>query len=132
MLAAICAAPMIYGEAGFLNGKKATCYPGFEKYLEGAEFTDEAVTVCDNFITGKGAGVSMIFGADTVIEVKNTSDRGVNIALMADGRSVCDIEPQQTIRIRTADRSVKFITFGGNATIDKLCLKMKMSNAKYN
>lgn len=77
-------------------------------------------------------GRSMIFGADTVIEVKNTSDRGVNIALMADGRSVCDIEPQQTIRIRTADRSVKFITFGGNATIDKLCLKMKMSNAKYN
>lgn len=66
MLAAICAAPMIYGEAGFLNGKKATCYPGFEKYLEGAEYTDESVLVCDNFITGKGAGVSMLFGAEIV------------------------------------------------------------------
>jgi len=66
MLAAICAAPMIYGEAGFLKGKKATCYPGFEKYLEGAEHTDDAVTVCDNFITGKGAGVSMLFGSEIV------------------------------------------------------------------
>ena len=36
-LAAICAAPMVYGSLGLLKGKKATCYPGFDKYLEGAE-----------------------------------------------------------------------------------------------
>ncbi|GAO31316.1 DJ-1 family glyoxalase III [Geofilum rubicundum] len=35
-LAAICAAPMILGEMHLLNGKKATCYPGFEKHLYGA------------------------------------------------------------------------------------------------
>ena len=28
-LAAICAAPMVYGKRGLLKGKKATCYPGF-------------------------------------------------------------------------------------------------------
>ena len=33
-LAAICAAPMVYGKRGLLKGKKATCYPGFDKYLE--------------------------------------------------------------------------------------------------
>ena len=36
-MAAICAAPLVYGRRGLLNGKKATCYPGFEQYLEGAE-----------------------------------------------------------------------------------------------
>ena len=33
-LAAICAAPMVYGKRGLLEGRDATCYPGFEKYLE--------------------------------------------------------------------------------------------------
>ena len=37
-MAAICAAPMVYGKRGLLKGKKATCYPGFDKYLEGAGF----------------------------------------------------------------------------------------------
>ena len=42
-LAAICAAPMVYGKRGLLKGKKATCYPGFDKYLEGAEYTGNMV-----------------------------------------------------------------------------------------
>ena len=32
-LSAICAAPLVYGKRGLLKGKKATCYPGFDKYL---------------------------------------------------------------------------------------------------
>ena len=36
-IAAICAAPMVLGKLGLLKGKKATCYPSFEQYLEGAE-----------------------------------------------------------------------------------------------
>ena len=38
-LAAICAAPLVLGNRGLLQGKKATCYPGFETYLQGAEYT---------------------------------------------------------------------------------------------
>ena len=38
-LAAICASPMILGKRGILSGKRATCFPGFEKYLTGADFT---------------------------------------------------------------------------------------------
>ena len=34
-LSAICAAPLVYGKRGLLKGKKATCYPGFDKYLDG-------------------------------------------------------------------------------------------------
>ena len=37
VVAAICAAPMVLGRLGLLEGKKATCYPGFEEHLLGAE-----------------------------------------------------------------------------------------------
>ncbi len=53
-LAAICAAPMVYGQMGLLSGLRATCYPGFEDKLTGAEATGELV-VCDGqFFLGKG------------------------------------------------------------------------------
>ena len=61
-IAAICAAPMVYGKRGLLKGKKATCYPGFDKYLEGAEYTGNMVEVVDNFILGKGPGAAPAFG----------------------------------------------------------------------
>ena len=52
LLAAICAAPLVYGRLGLLNGKNATCYPGFEQELKGANCLKKTV-VCDkNFITG--------------------------------------------------------------------------------
>ena len=53
-IGAICAAPMVLGSLGLLKGRKATCYPGFEKYLEGAEYTAELFTIDGNIITGEG------------------------------------------------------------------------------
>lgn len=53
-IGAICAAPMVLGSLGLLKGRKATCSPGFEKYLEGAEYTAELFTVDGNIITGEG------------------------------------------------------------------------------
>lgn len=61
-LAAICAAPMVYGSLGLLKGKKATCYPGFDKYLEGAEYTGKLVEHDGQFFTGKGAGAAFALG----------------------------------------------------------------------
>ena len=59
---AICAAPSVLGHKNLLDGKKATCFPGFEKDLYGAEVTGEPA-VCDGkFITGKGAGAAVEFG----------------------------------------------------------------------
>jgi len=61
-IAAICAAPMVFGTMGLLKGKRATCYPGFEKYLEGATLeTDKAVVVDGNIITGRGPGLTFDF-----------------------------------------------------------------------
>ena len=60
-LAAICAAPLVFGNRGLLQGKKATCYPGFDTYLTGAEYTAALVEVDGNYITGKGPGAAMDF-----------------------------------------------------------------------
>ena len=54
LVAAICAAPLVFGSLGIVKGKRATCYPGFEKYLEGAEYTHELYTVDGNVVTGEG------------------------------------------------------------------------------
>ncbi len=66
LMAAICAAPMVLGEAGVLQGKTAVCYPGFEEHLKGATVSEELYTVSGNAICAKGAGASMIFGAKIV------------------------------------------------------------------
>ena len=53
-LAAICAAPMVYGQMGLLDGLDATCYPGFEGTLLGATPTGELVVHDGQFFLGKG------------------------------------------------------------------------------
>ena len=61
-IAAICAAPSVLGKKGFLKGKKATCYPGFEKFLyERADVTEKCVRD-GKIITAAGAGVALDFG----------------------------------------------------------------------
>lgn len=61
VVAAICAAPMIPGKRGLLKGKRATCYPGFEEYLEGAVVTGGRVEVDGNMITACGMGAALEF-----------------------------------------------------------------------
>ena len=61
-MAAICAAPMVLGRVGILQGRKATCYPGCEGDLFGAEYTAAAVEKDNNVITACGPGASFDFG----------------------------------------------------------------------
>ena len=61
-VAAICAAPSVLGGLGLLKGEKATCYPGFEDKLEGADCVDEPVVVSGKMITSRGAGTAHLFG----------------------------------------------------------------------
>ena len=67
-IAAICAAPMILGAKGYLDGKPATIYPGMEEYLGAALPKAESAVKADNIITGRGPGCSMDF-ALKLIEV---------------------------------------------------------------
>lgn len=76
-LAAICAAPLVYGQLGLLKGKRATCYPGFEEELLEANTTLNPVEVDGHFITSRGLGTAVEF-ALTIIEVllgKEESER---------------------------------------------------------
>jgi 4-methyl-5(b-hydroxyethyl)-thiazole monophosphate biosynthesis len=82
-IAAICAAPSILGKMNLLKGKRATCYPDFEKFLEGAKVSREAVEVDGKFITAKGAGKSLAF-ALKLVEVLCGEDKANEIS-----RSVC-------------------------------------------
>lgn len=66
LICAICAAPSILGHKGLLNGKKATAFPGFEDALDGAVLSDKYVVRDGNFITARGAGVSVDFGLEIV------------------------------------------------------------------
>ena len=56
-IAAICAAPaVVLGELGLLEGHEATCYPGFENLLSGAEAVDAPVVTSGKFVLGNGPG----------------------------------------------------------------------------
>lgn len=60
-VAAICAAPTVLGEAGLLKGRKATCYPGCEDGLKGAEVLTDRVVIDGNITTSRGVGTAIPF-----------------------------------------------------------------------
>lgn len=61
-IAAICAAPLVFGHLGVLQGRRATCYPGVETELKGATYTAAIVEQDENIITGKGPAAAFEFG----------------------------------------------------------------------
>lgn len=66
LIAAICAAPLIPGRMGLLKGAEATCFPGFEKDLEGAVISDKYVVTSGTKITARGMGSAVRFGLEIV------------------------------------------------------------------
>lgn len=78
---AICAAPMVLGKRGMLENKKAVCYPGFEKYLTGAEIVDAPAVRDGNVVCGRAMGsaaqfalliIEILKGEDVACEIKNS------------------------------------------------------------
>lgn len=74
ILAAICAAPSVLGKYHILEGKRATCYPGWEDQLLGAEHTKEGVVRDGNVVTGRGLGFAI--------------DEGLELLKMLEGEEV--------------------------------------------
>lgn len=61
LVAAICAAPSVLGLNHILEGRHATCHPGWEDKLLGA-ICEEDDVVCDgNVITSRGMGTAIPF-----------------------------------------------------------------------
>ena len=84
-LAAICAAPMVLGKRGYLRGKRAICFPGFEEYLDGATLAETRVVTDGKVITAAGMGVALEFGLAlvAVLKGKETADE-LRRAVLAD------------------------------------------------
>ena len=61
-VAAICAAPTLLARWGYLNGRKAICYPTLTGKLTGAVLSTDNVAVDGRFITGEVAGAAFDFG----------------------------------------------------------------------
>lgn len=66
LIAAICAAPLILGHMGILQGQRACCYPGFEDELSGAEIVYDNVCVSKNIITSRGPGTALEFALSII------------------------------------------------------------------
>ena len=79
-LAAICAAPSVFAQAGFLTGRKATSYPAFMEVLDeaGAQIQEKAVVVDGHFVTSRGLGTAIPFGL-TLIRVLKGQEKAEEI-----------------------------------------------------
>lgn len=80
---AICAAPaLVLEHHGLLEGKKATCHPGFVSHLSSQENVGEKVVVDGNCVTSRGAGTSIDFALELLFllageEARNTVKQGL-------------------------------------------------------
>ena len=64
--AAICAAPTVFGKAGILVGKKATCYPSLEADLTGAEYVTDTVVTDGAVTTSRGPRTAVYFALELI------------------------------------------------------------------
>lgn len=72
-LAAICAAPIALGSAGVLNGRAATCYPGFEQGLAGARPSTDRVVEDGSITTSRGPGTALEFSLALVAQLQSAA-----------------------------------------------------------
>lgn len=75
-IAAICAAPTVFGKLGLLKGKKACCYPDMEDGLLEAKVSYDPVSVDGNIITSRGLGTALPFALCLIEQLldKKTAD----------------------------------------------------------
>jgi len=78
-IGAICAAPLVLGKLGLLRGRRATCYPGFEQYLEGAEYTGALWTIDGNIITGEGPAAAFPY-AYSILALLTKEENATEVA----------------------------------------------------
>ncbi len=87
-VAAICAAPgLVLGQLNGIDGKRVTCFDGFEGILEeaGATFEPRPAFTDGRVITGRSAGHAIAFGLEILKKIKGEEKAAeVRHALMLD------------------------------------------------
>lgn len=79
LLAAICAAPVVYGHLGLLKDRKVTCYPSFEEKFDYGDYLSEGVVKDAHFITGRGPAYAFPFGL-AILEYLCSSEKAKEVA----------------------------------------------------
>ena len=75
-IAAICASPaVVLAPLGILDGKNATCYPGFEDALYEANYTGDLVTVDGTVTTGEGPAAAFSYAYELLSQLV---DKGIS------------------------------------------------------
>lgn len=74
-VAAICAAPMVLAAAGVLEGRRATCFPGFLDRVVDLTLVDAPVVVDDRVITSRGPGTAIDFALELVAQLAGPGER---------------------------------------------------------
>ncbi len=85
-VAAICAAPMVLGKRGLLAGRRAVCYPGFERFLTGATLVSDPVVTDGPITTAVGMGAAASLGLEllTLLRGKEAADRVADATFIND------------------------------------------------
>lgn len=79
-IAAICASPaVVLGQLGLLEGRNATCYPGFESMLKGATPQAAPVVTDEKFVLANGPSTALQW-ALTIVEKTKGKDVAVQVA----------------------------------------------------
>jgi 4-methyl-5(b-hydroxyethyl)-thiazole monophosphate biosynthesis len=71
LVAAICAAPIALAAGGLIDGRRVTCFPGFESQLQGAKTVTDAVVRDGNIITSRGVGTALPFALALVAALRD-------------------------------------------------------------
>lgn len=81
LVSAICASPIVLGEAGVIKGKY-TCYPSCESAVKGGEYVEKDLVVCEgNVITSKGPATTIFFALE-LVKYLNGSNEELSKALL--------------------------------------------------
>ncbi len=78
LLAAICAAPSIYGHLGLLKDKKYTCFPTFDELSFEGDYQEELAVYDDGIVTGRGMGATIEF-ARTLVKILTNGEMTDNV-----------------------------------------------------
>ena len=74
-VAAICASPaVVLAPLGVLDGKRATCYPGFEEALAKGHYTGALITVDGNVTTGEGPAAAFPFAYELLAQMTSPQE----------------------------------------------------------
>jgi 4-methyl-5(b-hydroxyethyl)-thiazole monophosphate biosynthesis len=66
MIASICAGPIVLSDAGVIDGKKVTSYPGYARELVGALYKEDLVVRDGNILTSRGPATAVYLAMEII------------------------------------------------------------------